>query len=272
MLKPATDPTDFGPQLRTWRLARRMTQEQLAGDAEISTRHLSFLEGGRARPSREMVLVLGSALELPLRDRNALLGAAGFAPVYRDSPFEGPALIPVMRAVDHILNQQEPFGAVLMDRAWNLIKANRGAQRVLALFPPLEAAPASNLLLTLCHPGGIRRHVVNWEPLVSLLIDRHRREVAAFPGDSARRDVLDAMMAQPGVAELGHRPSAPQGHAPYVTVHLRNGAVEARLFTLLTTLGTPLDVTAEELRIESYFPADDATERLLRGMAGDSRD
>lgn len=268
MLK-TTEPADFGTLLRQWRQARRMTQEQLADDAEISTRHLSFLEGGRSRPSREMVLVLGSALDLPLRDRNQLLGAAGFAPVYRDSPLDGPALASVMRAVDHILNHQEPFGAILMDRAWNLIKANRGAQRILALFPPRSAVAASNLLLTLCHPDGIRPHVVNWEPLVSLLIDRHRREVAAFPNDAARRDVLDAMLAQPGVAELPLRPEATLGHAPYVTVHLRNGAVEARLFTLLTSLGTPLDVTAEELRIESYFPADDATEALLRGLARD---
>ncbi len=256
---------EFGPLVRQWRTARRFTQEQLADDAEISTRHLSFLECGRSRPSREMVLLLASALELPLRDRNTLLAAAGFTPAYTTGSLEGPELAPVMRAVGWLLDLHEPFGAVVVDRAWNLLRANAGARRLLELFPPTDPCAAQNLMLTLVHPGGLRPYIQGWEHLAGHLVERHIQEVAAHPQDEVRRRVLEQVLAQPGVSEV--RRSAPESLAPFATVHLRGPVAEVRLFTLLTTLGTPLDVTAEELRIESYYPADSATETLLRALA-----
>lgn len=260
----------FGGQLRTWRTARQLSQEALAGRAGVSPRHLSFVENGRSQPSRELVLALVAALDVPLRDRNALLTAAGFAPVYRASSLDGDELRHLRRAIDHVLRQQEPYGAVVVDRLWNVREMNQGAARLLAQFPPRSAegaAAAGNLIAGLLHPEALRPYLVNWEQLALLLVARLHRELAASPGDDDRRRLLAALLAMPGVpADWRH---APVGHptAPFAPVHLRHGAIEVRLFTMLTSIGTPLDVTAEELHIETYFPADDASDAMIRGLA-----
>lgn len=268
---PATTPMTtpharFGPLLREHRVARRLSQEVMAHHAEVSTRHLSCLETGRASPSREMVLVLGSALDLPLRERNTLLAAAGYAPVYSSSPLDADALLPVRRAIDHLLAAHEPFGAVVVDRDWNLLRMNDGAQRLLAwamegLEPPPEAL--RNVVTATLHPQALRARIANFAEVAATVVDRAQRELAVET-DPGRRQLLLTTIEQASVASpAGAAPSA----GPFVPLHLRKGDDELRLFTTLTTLGTPIDVTAQEVHIESYFPADEATDRRLRAMA-----
>lgn len=259
----------FGPLLKRWRQARRLSQEQLSADAEISTRHLSFLENGKSKPSREMVLLLSSALELDLRDRNALLHVAGFAPAYASTGLESLRMAPVKRAVELMLKQQEPYGAVLVDRVWNVLQMNEGAQRMMARFFPAEPPPpeiAANVIKATLHPKGLRPVLVNWVEVAVFTLERLDRECAMFPHDAERQKLRDEVKKYPGLSALT-LPTEPSTDAPAALVHLKKGKDEIRLFTMVTTLGTPLDITAQELAIESYFPADDATEAWLRKLA-----
>ena len=261
----------FGTLLRGWRTARRLTQEDLADDAEVSVRHLSFLETGRSRASREMVLVLASALELPLRERNTLLGAAGFAPAYLETPLDDAPMAHVRRALDHLLAQQEPFPALVVDRLWNVTRMNAGAERLFARFylprhPPEIAL--LNLAHALFHPEGLRHVIVDWPAVAAEFAERLHREAAADLGDQGPRALRDAVLAYPGLPDHLGRPRVAVAPAVALPLHLRApDGVEGRFFTTLTTLGTPLDVTAEEHRVESYFPLDDETDELMRALA-----
>lgn len=259
----------FGSQLRSWRTARRISQEQLAGRAGVSARHLSFVENGRAKPSREVVLALAGALDVPLRERNALLTAAGFAAVFQTSALEADELRHLRRAIDHVLAQQEPFGAVVVDGRWNVLQTNQGAQRLFAQFPPTTPdgiAASANLVLAIVHPGALKPYLVNWDEVAGLLVARLHREVSARPADEALHKLLAAVLAQPEVPAEWRVPAPGRIAAPFATVHLRSPTLELRLFTMLTSIGTALDVTADEVHIESYFPADDATEAALRAL------
>jgi transcriptional regulator with XRE-family HTH domain len=239
------------------RASRRLSQEDLAGRAGISTRHLSCVETGRALASREMLLVLGSALDLPLRDRNALLAAGGFTPVYRAAPLDDPTMTEVRRAVDHLLGHHEPHPAVLMDRTWNVLRTNEGAARLFAWLGvrfPSDAKP--NALRVIFDPTlGFRPHLVDFEPLAEILVARARREADIDP-DPAVRALYDELVRLRGPASS----SAFDSPLPVaVPVHVRHAGVDLRYFSTVTTLGTPYDVTAQELRIEALFPMDDAT-------------
>jgi transcriptional regulator with XRE-family HTH domain len=262
----------IGAQLRAWRQARRVSQEVLAARAGVSARHLSFVETGRSQPSRDLVLALAGALDVPLRERNTLLSAAGFAASYRASPLEATELVPLRRALDHLLAQQEPYGAVVVDGQWNILRLNRGAQALFRHFPPTTpdgVAAAGNLMLGTVHPGALQPYIVNWDEVAGDLVARLHREIAARPADADSRRLLARVLALPTVPTEWRAPTPGRAAAPFVTVHLRSPALEVRLFTMLTSIGTPLDVTAEELHVESYFPADDATEAVLRGLAGE---
>ncbi|MFO0650311.1 MAG: helix-turn-helix transcriptional regulator [Polyangiales bacterium] len=259
-------PGPFGALLRQQRTTRGYTQERLAFDAEVSTRHLSFLETGRASPSREMVLALGSALELPLRERNDMLLAAGYAPVYPASSFGADALGPVRRALDHLLAAHDPFGAVVVDRDWNALQINPGAARLFAwALPACDAPPEvfANVLRATLHPGGLRRCLVNFDEVAATVVDRLHRE-RARELDPARRAHLDRVLE-----EAGALPASGRGPTrdPVLVLHLRRGDESLRVFTTITTLGTPIDVTAQEIHIESYFAADEVTERWFRSGA-----
>jgi transcriptional regulator with XRE-family HTH domain len=258
----------FGASLRRHRNAHGMSQERLAEAAEISTRHLSFLETGKATPSRTMVLVLGSALDLPLRERNQLLNLAGFAPAYRDEPLDAPDAVALRRAVDLVLDAVQPNGAIAWDRAANILRMNDAATRLLAAFIDIAAAPPEvlrNAVVATLHPLGLRPAIVNFDEVARLLLERAHRESSRYPDDPAMAEVRAAIDAIP---DLPRRfPSAPSVAAPFLTVHLRRGDLEARIFTTIATIGTPIDATAEEIRIETYFPADDATSRLMRTLA-----
>lgn len=260
----------FGTLLRHHRTSGGMSQERLAAQAEVSTRHLSCLETGRAAPSREMVLVLASALELPLRDRNALLDAAGFAAAYRESRLDDAAMRELDLALTMLLGKLEPYPAVVLDRSWNLVRANAAATRFLPVLLPADvpAEVAANIVRTIVHPRGARPFLVNWEEIVHAMAERMKLELTRDPPGSARRRLYDEMLEQPGVRDAIRRVPRPStAGLPFVPVHLRRDGVEARFFTMLTTLGTPIDVTAEELTIEAYFPADAATRALLESLA-----
>ena len=258
-------PAAFGPLLREWRQVRQMSQLRLAEAAEVSTRHISFIETGRAAPSREMVLILASALDLPLRERNTLLGAAGFAAVYRETDLRAPEMSGVAHALGFLLDRHEPYGASVLDGSWNILRVNRGGLRMLGwlLEQPPPAEVAANAMRILFHPRGLRPFILNWEDLAAAMIERLHREVS----HGAARALLDEILSYPDVPHRFARPRLGEVPEVVLTLHLRKGERDLRLFTTLTTLGTPLDVTAQELRIESYFPADEATEEWVRSLA-----
>lgn len=257
-------PSAFGPRLRWWRAHRGQSQLALAGAAEISQRHLSFLESGRTAPSRDMVLRLAAALDVPLRQQNALLLAAGFAPVWRESALTAPELAQVMRALDHMLEQQEPYPAFVVDRRWNLLRANRGALRMteFLLGPPTDPAAPVNLADALMSPAALRPLIVNWEE-VALYFLRGVQTDALADGTAETADLLRRLASYPDAAGLARRlPVEPNG--PVLTIHFRKGNTSLRLFTTIATLGTAHDVTLQEIRIESFFPADGPSAALMR--------
>ena len=256
-------PQSPGPLLRALRLARRLSQEELAGRAEISTRHLSCLESGRARPSHAMLLLLGAALDLPLRERNNLLVAAGFAPVYRVSPLDDPAMAHVGQAIAHLLRIHEPHPALLLDRAWNILRANDGALRLFRWCGLELAGPAViNVHRVLFDPAlGFRRLVVNFDALADATLARLRTEVDVDPSSRVMLHELEHLRG-----ETRARSDDPGANAVALPIHIRRGDQELRYFTTLTTLGTPLDVTAQELRIDGFFPTDDATDAFARQL------
>jgi transcriptional regulator with XRE-family HTH domain len=253
----------FGTELKRWRTARRLSQEALAFDAEISTRHLSFLEGGKSQPSRQMVLVLASALDLPLRERNTLLLSAGFAPAYRSSPLDGDEGAEVRAVLHRILEKHEPYPAVVYDRAGDVVLMNNAASRLLPLFiaDPGDERAARNVHHALLSPAGVRPFVVDWPAAAAFLVERLRKEVAAGVDGDPLAAVLTDVLKYDGVPREAQTPPAHAG--PYLSFHLVRGDVAVRLFSALTTLGTPLDVTAQELTIESFFPADASTAAFL---------
>jgi transcriptional regulator with XRE-family HTH domain len=260
----------FADVLRHWRAARRMSQLALAAEAEISSRHLSFLETGRAQPSREMVLRLAGVLDVPLREQNALLMAAGYAPIYRESPLGAPELGQVRRALGFMLAQQEPYPALVVDRHWNLLMQNEGARRIFGLFLDPDAAqvpgPPNVVRMTL-HPQGLRRYITNWEALAGPMIQQiHRESVGGVP-DEATRQLLDEVLGYPGVPGRWRTADVQAQSAPFLPLALRRDGLALRFFTTIATLGTPQDVTLQELRVECFYPADETTEELARRLA-----
>jgi transcriptional regulator with XRE-family HTH domain len=242
-----------------------MSQQDLAGEAEVSTRHISFLETGRSTPSRSMVLVLASSLDLPLRERNLMLTAAGYASVYRESPLESAAKNPVRRTLDLILGHHEPYPAIAVTPVWDVVDMNPAALRLVSHFVADPADPLStNLMHAMFNPAGLRDAIVNWDEVSGHAVDRMHRDALLEHDDRGQRELIEAISGYPGVP--GRFDTLDISNAPEVClpVHLKSGELELRLFTTLSTLGTPIDVTAQELRVEAYFPADDATDAWLR--------
>jgi transcriptional regulator with XRE-family HTH domain len=254
----------FGPRLKWWREHRGLSQLAVSGAAATSQRHLSFLESGRAEPSREMVLRLSAVLDVPLRQQNALLLAAGFAPVWRESDLTDPELAQVNGALDFMLAQQEPFPAFVVDRRWNLLRANGGAGRLVTFL--LEAAPAGavNLADALVAPDVLRPLIENWEE-VAVHFLRSVQADAVADGTAETGELLKRLMAYPGVPPLS-RVAPLETHTPVLHIHFRKGATRFSVFTTIATLGTPQDVTLQEIRIECFFPSDAASAELLRSL------
>jgi transcriptional regulator with XRE-family HTH domain len=257
---------DFASRLRWWRRHRRLSQLQLALEADVSQRHVSFLELGRTRPSREMVLRLAAALDVPLRQHNALLVAAGFAPVWRETDLEAPELAGVRRALDHMLAQQEPFPAVVVDRHWRLLDANAAAVRLVEfLVGPLPPGAAVNLADALVAPDVLRPFLVNWQEVVRYFI-RSVEADAAADGSAETAALLERLLGYAGVRAALEAP-APDASGPVLPMCFRKNESTLSLFTTITTLGTPQDIALEELRIECFFPMDDGTAATFRAWA-----
>jgi transcriptional regulator with XRE-family HTH domain len=261
----------FSAKLRWWRQHRGLSQLELAGRTGVSQRHLSFLELGRASPSRQMVLRLAEALDVPLRQHNALLLAAGYAPAWSEGELGAPALAQIASAVDYLLTQQEPFPAVAVDRHWNLLKANGAAVRLVEfLVGPLPPGVPVNLADALVAPDVLRPFLVNWTEVVRYFI-RSVEADAAADGSDETTALLRRLLAYKGVSAAMRNPVPEQAGGPVLPMHFRKGATTLSLFTTIATLGTPQDVTAQELRVESFFPMDDDTETALRAWARPSK-
>ncbi len=250
----------FGDTVRYWRRVRSMSQLDLSAAAATTPRHMSFLETGRSQPSREMVLRLATAMEVPLRDRNGLLLAAGYAPVYSERGLGDPAMDRVADAVDRILGQHEPFPAVLIDRGWDLLRANAGAQRLFGtLFAPAPLPERANVLRLVLGPGPVRDAIANWDELAPALLERARREAVGGVLDVATAELVRELQQRPEVAALLVAPATITPMAPVIDVQFDLGGPPLRFFSVVSTIGTPVDVTAQELRVEAFFPADDVT-------------
>jgi transcriptional regulator with XRE-family HTH domain len=265
---PLASATHLGDLIREWRGARRLSQLGLALEAGVSGRHLSYVETGKSRPSRDMVSRLADALGLALRDRNALLLAAGYAPEYPETSLDTPELAPVRRAIEYILRHQEPYPAFVLNRHWDILLANRAAARVAGFLRGGSAH--ANMLRQFFDPADLRAFVVNWEEVAGDLIRHLHDVVAAAPRDARARALLDEVVRYPGVPARwrAREPGVPP--PPLLTVAFRKAGRDLRFFSAITTFGTPRDVTIDELRIECTFPADDATAEFCRTLAAES--
>jgi transcriptional regulator with XRE-family HTH domain len=263
----ATRSTNFGVLLRRWRTVRRVSQLELALDAEISTRHLSCVETGRAQPSREMVLRLAEALQVPLRERNALLLAAGYAPIYHHTPLDTQEFEAARRAIQFFMAQHEPCPVLMMDRYWNTLEMNAGAKRFFDLFPTCASLRPHNGVRLVFHPEGLRPFVENWETVAARILRRVHREAVANPADETMKCLLDDLLSSPNVPSRWRMLEFDGEVPPFLTINYRWKNSILRFFSAVTTFGTALDISLQELRIESFFPADEETRSLLNRLA-----
>jgi transcriptional regulator with XRE-family HTH domain len=264
-----SQPSPVGVLLKQWRERRHLSQLALAIEAEISSRHLSFVETGRSRPSREMVLLLAEVLDVPPRARNDLLAAAGYAPIYRESNLDAPEMVQFRRALDFMLRQQEPYPAIVLDRYWNVLLANEGTSRFMNIFldPGVEdVLGPPNALRLICHPRALRPYIVNWEATAAALVQWLHRDLLRS-ADTGIQLLLDELLAYPGVPRNWRTLDLDAPSGPFLAIDMQKGDTSLRFFTTLTTLGTPYDITLHELRIESFFPADDATDLTLQRLS-----
>jgi transcriptional regulator with XRE-family HTH domain len=258
-----------GQLLRTWREARGMSQLDLALHTGFSARHVSFIETGRTQPSRQALLVLAESLEMPLRDRNRLLEAGGYAHVYRQTPLAADEMRHVRGMLQFILDRHEPYGAVVLDRYSTALMANGATARLLAaVVDPSLLTEQPNLLRLVFHPLGARRYIVNWDEVSRHLFGRAERELSAVSDDQHATALLAELRGHVG-APRAQRPPPLVAADLLLPVHFRKDGLELRLFSTIMTLGTPTDVTLQELRIESFFPADESSELVWRQMAVD---
>lgn len=266
-LAPAHSP--FGGLLRHWRTGRGLSQLALAMEAGISTRHLSFLETGRAQPSRPMVELLAGMLDIPLSERNSLLLAAGYAPTYERRPLGAPDLQPLQRALDFILKQHEPYPAIVIDGASNILKRNRASERIFGLFvadPP--GGRLANTIRTMFHPRGLRQYVVNWEDMAVRMLYKIHRDAAIGVNEEAIR-MREEVMSYPGVAALWKVVDVDTPAPAMMSIKLQRGEWSLAFFSTISTLGMPCDVALQDLRVECFFPADCATDDAVRRLAVD---
>jgi len=270
--------TRFGDSLRRTRSQRRRSQLDLALSAGLSQRHLSFLESGRSQPSRAMLLRLAEALDLGLADRNDWLIAAGFAPIYAQRAIEAPDMAPVREALARMLRHHEPFPAMVIDRAWNLVQLNAATERMIAMVATVAGLPgpdalwarvcpdgSRNMVRMSLHPEGLRAFVVNAEEVVAALLARLSQEALDHPPSAQLRDVV---MAYPGMKAVARNVDVTARLSPVLATHFRIAGQDLKLFAMLSRFDMPRDLTAEDLRVETLYPADVASEALLRQLAG----
>jgi transcriptional regulator with XRE-family HTH domain len=268
MSMTATQPV--GDLLREWRQRRRLSQLDLACEADISTKHLSFVESGRARPSRDMVMHLAERLDVPLRERNVLLVAAGFAPVFKERKISDPALAAQRQAIELVLKAHEPYPALAIDRHWTMISANAMVPQLLAGIDAALLTPPVNVLRLSLHPGGLAPRTANLAQWRAHLLERLRRQVEVS-ADPTLAELLAELRALPAPSQTTQRraPEAKQDmDSVVVPFQLATDAGTLSFFSTTTVFGTPVDITLSELAVEAFFPADAATAEALRAIAG----
>ncbi|WP_240699956.1 helix-turn-helix domain-containing protein [Sphingomonas gei] len=252
--------TAAGDLLKLWRERRGKSQLDLAIDASVSQRHISFIENGRSIPSRQMLLSLAGVLDLPLRDRNALLLAGGFAPIYSERTWDSPGMGSLTAAVQRMLRQQEPYPAIVLDRYWNVVMTNEASPRFFGKFVDLGRRPEPrNMLHLIFDPDGMRPFVVDWERTAATLIARVHRETAGRVTEARTRALIDGLLAYPDV-ESHWRDVSQQDDLPMIPLSFMRDGTVLSYFSMVTTVGAPMDVLTQELRIESLFPANAETE------------
>ncbi|MFC4942188.1 helix-turn-helix domain-containing protein [Pseudonocardia sp. GCM10023141] len=257
--------TTFGSLLREWRTRRRLTQLDLGLQADVSARHLSFLETGRSRPSRDMVLHLSEELDVPLRGRNELMMAAGFAPAYTEHRFDDGELAEVRRSLGRILDGHMPYPAMIVDGQWNLLASNAAGAVLTELVDPALLTGTINALRVSLHPRGLAPHVADLAEYAAHLVSRLRRQ-AERSATTGLRALLNELVGY--LHDAGLDPAAQPRDRIVLPLRLRHPDGELTLFSTVAVLGAPLDVTLEEVAIESFFPADDATATYLRNRFG----
>ncbi len=258
---------NYGSTLKTWRSQRRLSQLELAGVADVSQRHVSFLETGRAKPSREMVIHLAIALDVPLRERNAMLAAAGYSDEYSETALAAPALDQVRGILETMLRSHEPFPAIVVDRGWNVVLANEtGMKFTASMIDPAASflAEGMNAIKLVLHPDGVKPFIVNWEQVATAVLRRIDLEIAARPTDQVLQLLREEVLAYPEVAELRKTPHRAKPEDLLVPFRYRIGDIELSLFSTIATIGEAHDITLEELRLETFFATDTETEQLLR--------
>jgi transcriptional regulator with XRE-family HTH domain len=261
-----------GVILRQWRGSRGKTQLDLSFDSGISQKHISFVESGRSTPSRQTLLDLAQALEIPLREQNTLLLAAGYAPVHSQDPLDAPAMTSITKALKRMLHQHEPFPAIVMDRHWNVLMTNDASPRFFDCFIDMSARPEPrNLLHLMFDPEGMRPFIANWKTMARSLLARVHREALGRVIDAGTRHLLDELAKYPDVAPEWRNPST-DDVLPMIPLSFRKGGVTLNYFSMITTVGTPQTVTAEEMRLESMFPADEWTEETHARFVRDNAD
>ncbi|MGH7933136.1 MAG: helix-turn-helix domain-containing protein, partial [Candidatus Binataceae bacterium] len=268
----AIEPSGVGPLLRRWREARHLSQLDLALEAEVSARHISFIETGRSSPSKEMLLTLSNAMNVPLRERNLLLLAAGYAPIYGETSLDDPRMTQVRAVVEIMLKSNEPRSALAHDRHWNIVMANAAFVRFLTVMlgnPPagllplkVSSPPRLNILHLLFDPNGMRRFIVNWEAGAKALLNEAYRRLA-WARDDTLRELIKDILSYPGVPARWREPDLEGPQELILPMELNLDGKIARMFSTITTVATPHDVTLQELHVEVFYPADAETESTL---------
>lgn len=256
--------TSVGPRIRAWRQKRRLSQFELASRAGFSVRHVSFIETGRAQPSREAVLALGEVLDLSLRERNCLLESAGFAHVFRETPLSANELAHMRGMLQFILDRHLPYAAVVLDRHSNLLLSNRAASLFFpVLISPELSAPNNNILRGTFHPQGSRRWIVNWPQVERHLLSRAELDLGSAE-DPAGAALLAEIRSYASASVVADAHNAPRSSGLLLPLHIRRGDLDLRLFSTIMNVCAPHDVTLQELRVEAFFPADQESERCWR--------
>lgn len=270
--------TSFPSMCREWRRYRQLSQLDLALAADVSQRHVSWLETGRSQPSREMVIRLSDAMNIPFRERNRLLKSAGFTASYNESSLDDPIMAPIMNALNHILHNHEPLPAVVVDRFWNVKKRNQAANMLLALGDTESLLPEItndqgeiNLAQLTLHPQGLRRFITNWEEAAPSFIQRLKEEASSSCDKQIQTQfarIIEMAGDIPTIpADQDQSSQSPEQLLPILPLNLDIDGLQLSFFSVISTFGTPQDITTDEVRIEAFYPADDATQAFFDSVA-----
>ncbi|MEO1373802.1 MAG: helix-turn-helix transcriptional regulator [Cyanobacteria bacterium J06635_10] len=270
MQSTSNQETTFGNLLKHWRKQRNFSQLDLAASSEVSQRHISFLESGRANPSQEMILQLATVLDIPLREQNIMLTTAGFAPIYSESDLSSPEFEPIRKALDFIMLSQTHSPVLVMDRYWNLIQSNSVSQQLINWLINSQDLQnlfyidgKINLMRLMLHPQGLKPFVINWEEIGGNLIKRAYREALANGNNEQPKQLYEELLTYPDVPQLWKLSNSYTWHLPLLTLELLKDGLNFNFFSAIATLGTPHDIMLQELRIETLFPADEITQQNL---------